>query len=657
MSKNKKKHNKLKEQNNVTYTGIYYKNKNGMGGVCKVNDLNIIIKEDKENFALDHDEITVSSYFDKTEKLFGNIIEIKKHNTTNLIGKIIKNKEKFYFQVLNSKFGNYVVIPSNVPTEYNDELYNAIIKEYPSSNSPNFKVEIINSIGKIGDLDTFIKQLVIEANLPYEFSEKAILDAKKYKDKILVKDLKKRKDLRELNFVTIDGEDAKDFDDAVYCEKYQDNYILYVAIADVAHYVKHESSLDIEAYQRGNSVYFPKYVIPMLPEYLSNGLCSLNPNVDRLVMCARMEIDQKGKLIKSEIFNAIINSKARLTYNIVQEYLDTGKKIEKDLKPYINNLYEVFQALLKSRDMRGAIDFESEEPYFIFNDENIVTEIKPRNRLNAHRLIEECMLIANVTVAEFINDHKHDILYRVHEKPSEAKFNNLKAYLNSLAIDLNVSYETLTPHDYANLLKSVKENKQFNAIQLTALRSLQLAMYSPNNIGHFGLNYIKYLHFTSPIRRYSDLLTHRVLKKILDKESYQFAYPIETIGESVSFTERRAEDLERKVDAFLKCQYAKGHIGKIFKGVITSIVNFGVFVYISELMVDGLLHVAELGEDYFIFDEKSQLLFGKKTGISYKNGQILDIEILNVDMEKCFIDFGIVGKEENNKNSKKKRKT
>jgi ribonuclease R len=369
-------------------------------------------------------------------------------------------------------------------------------------------------------------------------------------------------------------------------------------------------------------------------------------------MCAKMEINNEGKLVHSEIFNAVINSKARLTYNIVQGYIDNKTGVDKSITENINLLYDVYSVLLKSRDNRGAIDFEGEEAYFLFDDNNMVTEIKPRKRLEAHKLIEECMLIANVTVAEFINKNKHDILYRIHEKPSEDKFNSLKAYLNSLAINFDVSYETLIPKDYANLLKSVKNHEQFNAIQMTALRSLQLALYSPNNMGHFGLYYDKYLHFTSPIRRYSDLLTHRVLKKILENESYQFSQPIEQIGENVSFTERRAEELERKVDAFLKCQYAKSHIGKIFKGMITSVVNFGVFVYISELMIDGLLHVAELGEDFFIFDEKSQTLFSKKTGIIYQNGQILDIEILSVDMEKCFIDFGIA----DNKNAPKKNK-
>ncbi|MCE2705835.1 MAG: ribonuclease R [Proteobacteria bacterium] len=644
MSKKKKPSHHQDKINTTTKTCIYHRNKNGFAGTAIEisTNIHIDIRADRENFALDNDEVEVSCSSDKIDRWSGSIIKIIKHNTKNLIGTIITHDNKYFLRVSNPKFGNYLVLANNVPSAFKpDELFHSIISEFPTSANPYFTVQIVSSIGSVEEDKAFITQTIIEANLPVEFSKKALEQAESIPDKISAKDLKDRTDLRELPFVTIDGEDAKDFDDAVYCEYQDETFTLYVAIADVAHYVTHESSLDIDAYQRGTSVYFPRRVIPMLPEKLSNGLCSLNPKVDRLVICCKMQIDTEGNIDKYEVFNAVINSSARLTYNLVQSYIENISSTPKELAPNISNLYLVFKTLLKSRAARGAIDFETEEPYFSFDKDGVVDGIHPRVRLDAHKLIEECMLAANVSIANFMVAHKQPCLFRIHDKPSEEKFNNLKAYLNSLAIKFEVPYAQLSPQDYATLLTHVHDNEQFPAIQQTVLRSMQLAIYSPTNIGHFGLSYERYLHFTSPIRRYPDLLTHRAIKKILQSKMYEYATPIEAIGEQTSFNERRAEDLERKVDSFYKCQYAKTHVGSVFKGMVTSIVNFGLFIYIPDLMLDGLLHVTELGNDFFVFDEKKQVLVGKRSGLQYHNGQELMIEIAHVDMTKLFIDFCI----------------
>lgn len=629
----------------ILHTCIYHKNHNGMGGVAidKHTGLKIHILENAENFALDKDEITVIQDVERTGEAYGSIKKILKHNTTNLAGSIQQYKHQFLLKVASPKFGSYlVIIKSHIDKVDRDSVYNCVITSYPDENRSYFEVELANTIGKAGEDQAYIAQILTEANLPIEFAKAAIAEANKLPETVNPDDIHNRVDLRVLPFVTIDGEDAKDFDDAVYCELENGMYHLYVAIADVSHYVKTDTPLDKEAYLRSTSVYFPKQVIPMLPERISNGLCSLNPHVDRLVMCCQMNVSLDGKIVDYKVYNGVIHSAARLTYSKVQEWIEELSLIPPELISNISNLYLVYQSLLHSRDVRGAIDFDTVEPVFIFDDMGLVKELQPRIRLEAHKLIEECMLAANVCVADFLIKNKHPGLFRTHGKPSVEKFANLKNFLNSIAVPFDVKYENLAPHEYATLLKQVHDNPQFPAIQQAVLRSMQLAMYSPNNIGHFGLSYDRYLHFTSPIRRYPDLLVHRAAKKIILNEQYDYAHDLATMGDHTSFAERRAEDLDRKVDAFYKCQFAKTHIGKEYSGLITSVVSFGVFVYIPDLMLDGLVHVTELGHDYFVFDDKRQVLIGKKSGIKFYSGQELNIQIAGVDMAKLFIDFKLV---------------
>ena len=638
----------ISKDNIVTLAGdskvcTYHKHKDGMGGVAinQTDNGKYIINDKYEAFAMDGDLVSiVLSGADRYGANTGKIQSILKHNTTNLIGYIEKHKTKNILRVTNGKFGRYlVVVNSKVDIYAHDELVNVVITKYPTNTDPFFSVEIVKSLGRLDDAEGFIQKVLLEGNVPVDFSKQALNQSDTLPDVVCNKEVDRRIDLRHLAFVTIDGEDAKDFDDAVYCEIINGVYHLYVAIADVSHYVTHESALDHEAYNRGTSIYFPRKVIPMLPEKLSNGLCSLNPNVDRLVMCCQMEIDAEGNIIAYKVYNGVINSKARLTYNQVQEWLNELSNTPENLVVNITNLFLTYQLLLKARHKRGAIDFDTVEPYFEFDDTGNVCGLKPRIRVDAHKLIEECMLAANTSVADFLIKNEQPCLFRNHDRPSEEKFSALKEYLNSIGVVFNATQESVTPHDYANLVEQIHELPNTAVIQQNILRSMQLAVYAPKNIGHFGLSYDRYLHFTSPIRRYPDLLVHRACKGVIASKRYSYSYSLENLGEQSSFTERRAEDLGRKVDSFYKCLYAKTHMGNEFDGVVTSVVSFGVFVYLPELMLDGLLHVTELGSDYFIFDENKHFLLGKKTGVRYHIGQMLRVAIFDVDMVKLFIDF------------------
>ena len=636
--------NKQNPEEPKIITCIYHKNKNGYGGVAidTQNQIQIQIPESHELFALDNDVIEVSYIKNRQDKYFGVIKKIITHNTKNLIGAIVPYKQKFILKISDTKFGNYVVYVSPPYKKFNltnkNELFDGIIELYPTPHTPYFTVKLKNSIGETGDATTFINQCICGEKIPYEFSDVVIKHAKKIAKTISKTEIKERTDLRHLPFVTIDGEDAKDFDDAVYCELHNNKYTLYVAIADVAHYVKHGDALDNDAYQRGTSIYLPNLVIPMLPENLSNDLCSLKPKEDRLTLCVKIELTSNGKPTKYEFFNAIINSKERLTYNQVQKWIDGDGKIPNTIKDNIDNLNGLFNLLFANRQKRGAIDFDTEEPYFEIKDNEIV-KIHHKTRLNAHRLIEECMLLANVCAADFIINNKHPALFRTHEKPTEIKFDLLKTYLQSIAVKFNIKYENLTTKNYLKLLQSTVDHPQYKSIQQSILKSMQLAMYSPNNIGHFGLSYAHYAHFTSPIRRYPDLLVHRTIKSIIKNKEYIYTDSLDKIAEHVSFVERRAEELERKVDSFYKCKYATKYIGDVFHGYVTSVTNFGVFVYLPDLSIDGLIHVTELGNDYFNFNSSQQMLVGKKTGIKYNIGQEQQVIIESVDLSKLFINL------------------
>ncbi len=474
-----------------------------------------------------------------------------------------------------------------------------------------------------------------------------------------------RVDLRDLPLVTIDGVDSRDFDDAVYCKRTPRGWKLIVAIADVSHYVKHDTALDAEAYQRGNSVYFPERVIPMLPEILSNGLCSLNPRVDRLCMACEMTIDQQGKVTRSRFMEAVMRSHARLTYDEVAAMLVERDK--KTLTRYaalvesLEELYGLYKAFRKLRERRGAIDFETTETRIVFSADRKIERIVPVQRNDAHKIIEECMIAANVCAARFLNRHKLPTLYRVHEGPQADKLTDLREFLGELGLSLGGG-EKPQAAEYAKLLKKVQARPDAHLIQTVMLRSLSQARYSPDNIGHFGLSQDEYLHFTSPIRRYPDLLVHRAIRHQLRDETRRknttgkkkvraakFPYSesdMTTLGEHCSVTERRADDATRDAVDWLKCEYMLDKVGEDYGGIVSSVTSFGVFVELKDIYVEGLVHITALHNDYYHFDPAGHRLRGERTGKVYRLGDEISVKVVRVNLDDRKIDFELADTEQ-----------
>ncbi len=455
---------------------------------------------------------------------------------------------------------------------------------------------------------------------------------------------KGRVDLRHTDLVTIDGADARDFDDAVYCEPAGQGWRLLVAIADVAHYVSVGSALDQQATVRGTSVYFPDRVVPMLPEVLSNGLCSLNPKVDRLCLVCDMRVNQDGKVTRSEFMEAVMRSKARLTYSQVGAFLEGRSKadVPKSLHALLGNLHGLYKAFAKARQRRGALELDLPATKFRLGEQGEIRSIEVVERNDAHRLIEECMIAANVQAAKFIRRHRVHALYRVHAKPDPDKFDELRQYLVSLGLKVPHP-EHVEPRQFNKLLGQVKDRPDSTTISMAMLRSLKHAEYTPENIGHFGLSLDAYAHFTSPIRRYPDLLVHRAIRHIIrGGKPGRFGYDrgtMERLGAITSAHERRAEDATRDVEAWLKCEYMEAHLGDEFDGVITGVTNFGLFVQLRELLVDGLVHVTSLANDYYHFEAGSQQLVGERTGRTYRLGESLRVQVQRVDLDSRRIDF------------------
>ena len=462
-----------------------------------------------------------------------------------------------------------------------------------------------------------------------------------------------RQDLRKVPLVTIDGADARDFDDAVFCERTKKGWRLLVSIADVSSYVNPGTALDEEAYKRGNSVYFPDRVIPMLPEILSNGLCSLNPKVDRLCMTAELYFDASGQLFRSRFFEAVMNSHARLTYDQVGAMLLDGDpelcRQHAKLLPHLHDLYGLFQLLHSAREERGAIDFDTVETRFRFDADGKLAGIVPLVRHDAHKIIEECMLAANVAAARHLLRNKMPALYRIHEKPSAEKLSDLGEFLAELGLRLEGGTSP-TAKDYANLLERVKERPDFHVIQVVLLRSMMQAVYSDNNVGHFGLAFPAYTHFTSPIRRYPDLMVHRALKHLLTSEppeAFEYTHQhLQAMGEHCSATERRADDATRDAADTLKCEFMLDKVGETFDGVISGVNSFGIFVELNDIYVSGLVHITALDYDYFHFDPIGHRLRGDRTGRVYRLGDTLKVRVAAVNIDDRKIDFVLADKVE-----------
>ncbi|CAG9432740.1 Ribonuclease R [Providencia alcalifaciens] len=469
---------------------------------------------------------------------------------------------------------------------------------------------------------------------------------------------KGRVDLRDLPLVTIDGEDARDFDDAVYCApKKGGGWRLWVAIADVSYYVRPQTALDTEARSRGNSVYFPSQVVPMLPEVLSNGLCSLNPDVDRLCMVCEMTVSASGKLSSYKFYEAVMSSHARLTYTKVWKILQGDEELRehyKALVPHIEHLHQLYKALDAARIERGAISFESEEAKFIFNAERRIERIEPVERNDAHKLIEECMILANIAAARFVEKNEEPALYRVHDRPKEESVMNLRSVFSELGLTLPGGMKP-EPKDYAQVMNEVAERPDHELLQTMILRSMKQAIYDPENRGHFGLGLKSYAHFTSPIRRYPDLTLHRGIKYLLAKEHghgdkrwtetggwHSDMDSMLQLGEHCSMTERRADEATRDVADWLKCDFMQDQVGQVFTGLITSVTGFGFFVRLNDLFIDGLVHISTLDNDYYRYDVVGQRLIGESSNTTYRLGDEVEIRVEAVHMDERTIDFALI---------------
>ena len=571
----------------------------------------------------------------------GKIVEVLERANNRLVGRLIRERGVVLVAAEDRRINQDILIePGRDMGAQAGQVVMVELIEQPSVYAqPIGKVTEI--LGNYADPGMEIEIALRKHQLPYQFRSEATKQAEAYPKTVQKKDWEGRVDLRELPLVTIDGETARDFDDAVFCEPQGKGWRLVVAIADVSFYVKPGEPLDQDAYERGNSVYFPRRVIPMLPEALSNGLCSLNPDVERLCMVCDMQIDGQGKIKRYKFYPSVMRSKARMTYTKVYDMIVNPKGETAQeyawLLPHVQNLYALFQILLKAREKRGAIEFETIETLMMFNENGKIDRIVPSSRNDAHRLIEECMLAANVCASDFLQEHGHPALYRIHEGPTLEKLEKLRGFMAEFGFTLGGGD---TPHakDYGKLMSLIKGRPDEQLLQTVLLRSMQQAVYSPDNVGHFGLAYESYTHFTSPIRRYPDLLIHRAIKAVVEGKKYKAGNWTE-LGLHCSMTERRADDATRDVEVWLKCFYMQDKVGEVFTGTVAGVTSFGLFVALDEVYVEGLLHVTELGNDYFNFDNIRHEMAGERTGVRYRLGDRLRVKVARVDMESSKIDF------------------
>ena len=616
---------------------------------------------------------------DRRGRAEGTIVEVKERANTHVIGRLLNENGVWVVAPEDKRIGQDILVSGSPGKAKSGQVVSVELIEQPSRfKQPTGKV--VEVLGELDDPGMEIEIAVRKFGVPHIFSPAAIKQANKLPNEVRESDLGERVDLRDVPLVTIDGEDARDFDDAVYCEPVKigrtKGYRLLVAIADVSHYVKPNDALDGDAIERSTSVYFPRRVIPMLPEKLSNGLCSLNPAVDRLTLVCDMVVTMTGEVTAYQFYPAVMHSAARLTYNEVAAILGNTKGPEAGRRPgivpHLLNLNEVFRALLQARQQRGAIDFETTETYIVCNPMGKIEKILPRTRNDAHRLIEECMLAANVCAADFLIRHDQPSTFRIHAVPTEEKLNQLRTFLKQVGLNLGGG-TTPQARDYAELMARIKERPDATLLQTMLLRSMQQAVYSPDNVGHFGLAYEAYAHFTSPIRRYPDLLTHRAIKAVLKGKKYEptgidlsklntnVSNAVrkqaakdklegkqkdpkdltiwDALGVHCSANERRADEASRDVENWLKCYYMKDRLGEEFTGVISGVTPFGIFVQLDQLFVEGLVHVTGLGTDYFQYDEARHELRGERTGQVYQLTGRVTVQVARVDLETRKIDL------------------
>lgn len=601
----------------------------------------------KEMRAVMHGDVVLAyqSGLDRRGRPEAKIHEVLEHANATVVGRFFTDHGVNFVIPDSKRLTQDISIPQEfIGDAKNGQIVLVELIAYPNKRSQAIG-RVIHILGEHMAPGMEIQVAIHAHGIPFEWPDDVLAEVGKIPQQISEEQLKGRTDLRNLPFVTIDGEDAKDFDDAVYCyKKPKGGFQLYVAIADVSHYVAKDSALDKEAARRGNSVYFPGKVVPMLPEALSNGVCSLNPHVDRLCMVAELSISQEGKISRSRFYRAVIHSHARLTYTAVGKWLEQGKADEKHqaLWPMLESLYDLYHVLLDTRKLRGAMDFETTETRIEFDENKKIKCIVPVIRNDAHKLIEECMLAANVATARFLEKAEIPTLYRVHAAPEEDKITALRQFLGELGLSLGGGRKP-GPKDFQRTMNMIGDRPEKHLIETVMLRSLKQAQYVESNEGHFGLAYSAYTHFTSPIRRFPDLLIHRAIGHLLDNHPiYEFEYSHEDmnrLGKHSSMTERRADEATREVITWLKCEYMQDKLGQVFKGRISAVTSFGIFVELDEIYVEGLVHVTSLKNDYYTFDSAKHRLIGARGGQVYRLGDKMTVLVARVDLNERKIDF------------------
>jgi len=653
----------------------------GFGFVVPVNGGDDLFLSSRQmRRVMDGDEVLVRvAGTDRRGRREASIVEVVEHRTSTLVGRFFMEGGIYFVRPDNPRIFQDIMIPADQQgsTEPGQIVVVEITVQPSRKTLPAGR--IVQVLGDHLAPGMEIDIAVHNYGIPSEWPASVLSEAEAIPNKVSEEDKKYRVDLRHLPFVTIDGEDARDFDDAVYCEpRSRGGWRLYVAIADVSHYVTVANSLDKEAYIRGNSVYFPQHVVPMLPEKLSNGLCSLNPQVDRLTLICEMSLDSEGSVTQFKFCEGLIHSHARLTYTQVAGMMaqrgdrDSGiRKQFHSVVKHIDDLSELYEQLLESRKVRGAIDFETQETRILFDAERKIQQIIPADRTEAHKLIEECMLCANVCAATLLQKSKIPGLYRVHQGPRQERLDNLREFLGELGLGLPGGDDP-SPKDFQRVLSQVVDRPDADIIQTVILRTMNRAVYDPENDGHFGLNYPAYAHFTSPIRRYPDLLVHRAIRYLIRKKgrvthahkvmdapvlSPAEIYPYDkawmtSCGEQCSMTERRADEATRDVVNWLKCEYLVSRVGEEFDGVVVSVTGFGLFVQLMDMYIEGLVHITGLPKDYYNHEAAHHRLVGERTHRIFRLGDKLRVRVIRVDLDERKIDFELVepGQKKGNKN-------
>lgn len=598
------------------------------------------------------------SGLDRKGRPEGTIVEVLERTNKTIVGRVMHGQGVTIVAAEDKRINQDILIPYHLDMDAKvGQVVVVEMTEQPSKHAhPMGKV--VQILGNYADSGMEIEIALRKHKLPHQFSPAALAQAEAFPKTVQPDSYKDRIDLRELPLITIDGETARDFDDAVFAQPQGAKWRLVVAIADVSYYVRPDDALDRDAIERGNSIYFPRRVIPMLPEALSNGLCSLNPDVERLCMICDMQVNADGVVEQYKFYPSVMKSKARMTYTKVADMLenpegDTAKEYA-HIMPHVQNLNALFKTMLTQRKKRGAIEFETEETMMIFNDEGKIERIVPTSRNEAHKIIEECMLAANVCAADFLLKQEHGAVYRVHEGPTVEKLELLRTFMAEFGFGVGGGDKPHTK-DYAKLMSQIKGRPDEQLLQTVLLRSMQQAVYSPDNLGHFGLAYEAYTHFTSPIRRYPDLLVHRAIKASLKNETYRVK-DWGALGAHCSMTERRADEASRDVTNWLKCYYMQDKVGEVFEGTVSGVTSFGVFVALDDAYVEGLLHVTELGNDYFHYDKAHHEMVGERTHVKYRLGDRVTIKVVRVDLETTKIDFSLVNKLTNSEASTKSNK-